>query len=273
MESLLIKLKMAAAATIAALAMAGPAAATVVQVKVTNTSAIALTPLYFGFHNGTVDLFDLGGAASAGIEQIAELGVFMPLRDERLAQQANSVGGAALGLGVGAPGPIEPGETAIFTVDLDAIANRFVFFASMVIPSNDTFIGVDNPTQFALFDAAGNFQAQTINITGDFAYDAGTEVNDASASGGAAFVQGVDAMAGAIEGAPIRRAFSLSDFVGLTLANGSVLGGDIDFITNPGSFVFATVEFSEVPIPPALALMGAGLLGLGGVSARRARKA
>ena len=247
-----------------------------VQVKVTNTAGpggLSLTPLYFGFHNGSVDLFDSGATASDGVERIAELGDFGQLRDERLAQQASSVGGVALGTSQGAPGPIEPGETATFTIDLDNIMNRFLFFAAMIIPSNDTFIGVDDPTQFALFDDAGNFLGpQTIDVTGAFAYDAGTEVNDASVGGGAAFVEGRDINAGADEGALISSAQSLSDFLGLTLANGTVLNGDIDFLSNPSAFSFARIEISEVPLPPALILMGAGLAGLR-VAARKKKLA
>jgi len=261
-------------AVFAALAALTPASATLVRVTVTNPAGpggLSLTPLYFGFQNGTVDLFDVGAAASNGIEEIAETGNFAPLRSERLAQQADSVGGVALGTDIGAPGPIEPGESATFVVDLDAVDNRFLFFASMILPSNDTFIGVDDPMQFSLFDAAGNFLGpQTIDITGLFAYDAGTEVNDASVTGGAAFVDGVDISQGAAEGAVISSATSLSDFFGLTLANGTILNGDIDFLSDPANFVFARIEISEVPLPPAFLLMAAGLAGLR-LSAKRKR--
>ncbi|MEM9495394.1 MAG: spondin domain-containing protein [Pseudomonadota bacterium] len=269
----------ASLAAIATIAGASTASATQVRVTVTNPgNGLALTPLYFGFHNGSVDLFDVGSTASAGIENLAELGTFndpslVDIREERLAQQADSVGGVALGTSIGAPGPLEPGESASFIVDLDAVANRFAFFAAMIIPSNDTFVGLDDPTGFALFDAAGNFLGpQTFNITGEFAYDAGTEVNNASATGGAAFVQGRTATDGAAEGGVIGRATSLSDFLGLTLANGTVLGGDIDFVTDPASFIFATITVEEVPLPPAIFLMGAGLAGLG-LSSRRKKQA
>ncbi len=262
----------AAAATASVAILTTPASAVEVRVTVTNTSGaggLALTPLYFGFHDGSVDLFDAGSAASAGIEDIAETGNFSTLRDERVAQQASSVGGVALGTDIGAPGPIEPGETASFVVDLDSVQNRYAFFASMLIPSNDTFIGVDDPTQFALFDTSGNFINQTINVTGEFAYDAGTEVNDASVGGGAAFVMGRDITQGAIEGGVIASATSLSDFLGLTLANGTILNGDIDFLSDPSNFVFASIELSEVPLPPAVLLMGAGLAGLRFASKRK----
>ena len=269
--------KSAIASVAAMAAIAGAAEATMVRVTVTNTASdggLSLTPLYFGFHDGSVDLFDVGAAASAGIETIAETGDFAPLRDERLAQQADSVGGVAFGGDIGLDGPIEPGETATFDVDLDAFANRYLTFAAMVLPSNDTFVGVDDPTQFALFDQEGNFiGAQTIAITGAFAYDAGTEVNDASETGGAAFVQGRDIAEGALENGVVAAAQSLSDFLGLTLANGTILNGDVDFLSDPSNFVFATVEISEVPLPPALLLMGAGVAGISLVSKRKRKAA
>ena len=250
---------------------ATPASATMVQVTVSNNQGaggLSLTPLYFGFHNGSVDLFNAGAAASNGIETIAETGDFGPLRDERLAQQADSAGGVALGTSIGAPGPIEPGESASFTVDLDSVANRYMLFTSMVIPSNDTFVGVDDPTRFSLFDAAGNFLGpQTINIDGSFAYDAGTEVNDASATGGAAFVIGADAAQGAAENGVITPASSLAAFIGASLANGTTLGSNIDF-SSP-SFSFASVEIAAVPVPPAFLLMFTGLAGLGFAARRK----
>lgn len=258
---------------------ANNASATLIEVTVTNTSptgGLSLTPLYFGFHNGSVDLFDLGMAASAGIAEIAETGDFGPLRDERIDMQGGSVGAAAFGFGgvigddPGEPPVLEPGESATFTIDLDAFANRFLFFASMILPSNDTYIGVDDPMQFALFDAVGNFLGpQTIDVTSAFAFDAGSEANDPNL--GPAFVVGQDINLGGPGEGTIQAAMSLSDFVGLSLAGGMSLNPDlIDFINDP-NFVFATISIREVPLPPALLLMGMGLGALG-YKTKRQRK-
>ena len=48
----------------------------------------------------------------------------------------------------------------------------------MVVPSNDAFVGNDDPLAIPLFDAFDNLIAQTIIVTGDQVWDAGTEVND-----------------------------------------------------------------------------------------------
>lgn len=255
-----------AVSAFAAMSVSLPASATLVRITATNTSGpggLSLTPLFFAFQDGSVDLFNVGAAAGNGLEQVAETGNFSPLESEVLAQQATAVTGAAFGTDIGAPGPIEPGETASFVVDLDAIANRFLVYAAMVLPSNDTFVGVDDSTAFALFDAAGDFLGpQTFDITGAFAYDAGTEVNDASLTGGAAFVQGVDITQGIVENGVVGSPASLSDFLGLTLANGTVLNGDIDFLSDPNNFSFARIEVSAVPLPPALVLMLAAVASL-----------
>ena len=261
-------------AGVGACAIAPSAMATEIRVTVTNTSGeggLSLTPVYFGFHNGGVDLFDVGSAASPGIEEIAELGSFGTLRDERLAQQGNSAGAAALGVDGALAGPVEPGETATFTITLDSTDNRFLSFASMVVPSNDTFIGNDDPMQFALFDDEGDFLGpQTISVPPAFAYDAGTEVNNPA--GGPAFVDGQNPPDGVAENGVISAATSLSDFVGLLLFGGLTLDASaIDFLNTP-NFTFATIEISEVPVPPALAVMALGLAGFGGLSRLR-RKA
>ncbi|MCI0536416.1 MAG: spondin domain-containing protein, partial [Verrucomicrobiales bacterium] len=56
--------------------------------------------------------------------------------------------------------------------------DRFFTYASMVIPSNDAFIGNGNPQGRPVFDAAGNFVGGSWIVTSDQVKDAGTEVND-----------------------------------------------------------------------------------------------
>lgn len=260
----------------------GAAHATQVRVTFTNTQAaggLSLTSLYFGFHDGTIDFFNAGERASPGIELIAERGFFndpddpdaVDLVSERAALDPNGMsrGGVARGLGGALPaGPIEPGETATFDVTLDPNDNRFAFFASMILPSNDAFVGVDNPTAIALFDDNGVFTPQTIELTGAFAYDAGTEVNDPN--DGAAFIVGNTTAEGTPEDEVIRQGVSLGDFTSLAIAGGLVLDPTIanNFII-PRDFVFGQLTFSEVPLPPAALLMGAGLAGFAGLRRRK----
>ncbi|MEL6234461.1 MAG: spondin domain-containing protein [Pseudomonadota bacterium] len=131
-----------------------------------------LTPVYFGFHDGSFDLFDAGQAASPGLEQLAEDGAPTILATERVAADADSQGLVVAGAG----GPIATRETTSSTIEVDGMSNGSVSLAAMILPSNDAFIGTDEAV--VLFDANGQFLgAQTLLFEGSDVYDAGTEVN------------------------------------------------------------------------------------------------
>lgn len=255
-------------ATMAAL----PAEAASVRIKIVNhasTGGLSLTPLFVAFHNGNFDSFDLGGTASAGVEEIAELGSVGGIMGEALAADPN----ARVGV-VGAPGGfagapvIEPGEQGTFVFRVNGSTQRFFSYLSMVIPSNDTFIG--NPDAIELFDAAGNFLGnRTFNINGNFIWDAGTEANDLL--NGAAFLAGINAAAGDVTQDSIGLSMGLAALAALQ-PNGQTLNPALaDFFTNRSGFQLATLSVSAVPVPGALPLMGAALAA-GAVWRRRARR-
>ena len=56
--------------------------------------------------------------------------------------------------------------------------DRYFTYASMVIPSNDAFIGNGNPVSRPVFDAAGQFVGGSWIVAGDQVKDAGSEQND-----------------------------------------------------------------------------------------------
>ncbi len=272
-----IKLACACAVMGIASAVASVADAATLRITVTNNSQVnglTLTPLYVAFHNATFDAWSLGQQASAGIEELAELGSAATLRDERLAADPNSVGGVLTAPGGFAGAPlIEPGETATAEFEVDGASAQFFTFLSMILPSNDTFIGTDNAIQ--LFDANGNFLGpQIINVTGLNIFDAGTELTDPNA---APFIPGGVGTDGAEENGVITVGQTLSAFAGLTLPNGQVLDAAlIDFLTNPGLFNLATIsieEVSEVPLPAAFIPMMMGLAGLGATARRKKKSA
>ncbi|PSN77193.1 hypothetical protein C8B47_23325, partial [filamentous cyanobacterium CCP4] len=138
-----------------------------------------LTPLWFGFHDGTFDTYDRGRPVSPGLESLAEDGATELISQEFDLAGFGTVQGTILG-GEGTPGPIDPGETASFTVELDPsdLTSRFFNYASMVIPSNDFFIANGNERAHAIFDEAGNFIGADFIVTGSNVLDAGSEVND-----------------------------------------------------------------------------------------------
>ena len=124
----------------------------------TNTDFFA-TPVWFGLHDGTFDLFDQGSAASNALEVIAELGDASALIADFEAAPGSpgDINGLVFGGATGVP-PIAPGETGLGGFNIINPANyQFFSFASMVIPTNDTFIGNDNATAYQIFDSAGNF--------------------------------------------------------------------------------------------------------------------
>ena len=146
-----------------------------IRISVRNDSPAGgtfLTPFWFGVHDGSFDIYDLGAASSAGLEALAEDGTFDAINAELAAADADAIPGAVLG----AAGPIATGELASAVVEADAASNGFIGLAAMLLPSNDAFIGTAAP--LALFDEDGTFAgAIEIAFDGGSVRDAGTEVN------------------------------------------------------------------------------------------------
>lgn len=144
-----------------------------------------LTPVWGGFHAGSFDLFDSGNAASAALESLAEDGNLSPLRADFASAAPTGVDGVA------GSGPIAPGSSVSFTVTLDPTSanHRFFSYASMIIPSNDAFIGNGNPTALQVFDLSGNQLLSSFTVTGGMVWDAGTEMNDEAPANTAFFGQ------------------------------------------------------------------------------------
>lgn len=138
-----------------------------------------LTPLWFGFHDGRFDTYDLGRPVSPGLESLAEDGA-----TDLISQEFNLAGlGTKQGLITGQngiPSSIDPGETATFTLTLDGSlpADRFFSYASKIIPSNDFFIANGNEIAHPIFDAQGNFIGADFVVLGNSVLDAGSEAND-----------------------------------------------------------------------------------------------
>lgn len=255
---------------------AGVASATTLEITVTNDAApggFILTPMFVAFHDGAFDTYDVGEAASPGLELLAELGDTSGAASELAAVDPDAVS-AVVAAADGTPPPIEVGETGAATIEVeDPAANRFMSFLSMLVPTNDTFVGNGDPRALEIFDEMGAFLGdQTVVITGAQVRDAGTEVDDPA--DGPAFAEGVDATLGTEEGDTVQTVTSLAEFDGLAAANGTTLSGDFDFSADPSAFAVATITVSAmgdvapIPVPAAAPLL---LLGLGalGLAARR----
>lgn len=247
---------------VAAATMAGAASAARVSISVTNHSApdgLYLTPLVSFFHNGSYDGFDAGSAASAGIEALAEDG--NPAIE--LANNPGATTGVVLAPGGFGGAPVlDPGETASLKLKVDPNSARYFSFLSMVIPSNDSFIGNDSPMAYEVFDAMGQFtRIGTINVFGSDVWDAGTEVND---NLGAAF--NPDGGTSTDEGGVV----ALQSDLNFLLGQNRAAGGTVASVQGANDLI-ASITIAAVPVPAAMPL----LLGAFGALSllRRRRKA
>lgn len=243
---------------LACAAWATPAWAVPVEVQVTvenlaPANSIAFAPLRVGFNSGLYDSFDAGKAASEAIVSIAEGGsgdLWFPAFQ---AAEPN----ATLGTVVPNPaGPLLPGASAQAQFVVDPAVNRYFTFGSMVVPSNDHFIGNDSPMQYELFDAGGQLNIASIVLQGGDIWDAGSEATDPV---NAAFLQvGTNALRTPQNGVVVFDFADLSTFNGLTTAPGYVfnsqLAADLDVYR---------ISFEVVPEPSSTALLAlSGILGV-----------
>lgn len=159
-----------------------------------------------------------------------------------------------------------PGVSNSFVFDLDPTQDRYFSFLSMVIPSNDAFIGNGNPIGHEIFDASGNFLGHDFIFVGANVRDAGTEINDES-HGNTAFFGQAAPNTGINENGVI------------TVHSGFIPGGPIlsdpmfahaDFL-QPG-YQIARFQVTAVPEPETYAMLLVGL-GLVGYRTMRRRKA
>jgi hypothetical protein len=232
-----------------------------VNVTISNlapSNSVSFAPLRLGFGNGTFDSFNNGEVAGPAIVSVAEGGSGSAWFPAFAAAEPNGVFGS-----VG--GALLPGATASssFLVDTMSANNRFFTFATMVIPSNDLFLGNDSPTAFQLFDTNGNLLINTINQTAGQIWDANSELANPA---NAAFVTGGNNDNRVAENGVI--AFDRSElnvFNGLTTSAGYVFDSSL-LSANATPVYQISFEVSAVPEPSSILL---GFAMLGGVSVAR----
>ncbi len=265
------------ASLIAIASLASAAQATTLEITITNNAQVggfAFTPVFSVFHDGSYDTFSSGVAASAGLQQLAETGSPSGVQGEQAALAPDSVS-TVIAAPVSGPPTVDPGETTSATIDVDGSVNRYFSFLSMLVPSNDTFLGNDDALAYSIFDAAGSFLGdRSFDVTAAMLYDAGTEVNDPL--NGPAFVAMQDAMAGADENGVVHGVESFAAFAGVETPLGTLNGALIDFGQDPSAFSVATISIREVsgavPLPAAGLFALGGFASLGGLGLFRNRK-
>ncbi len=131
------------------------------EVTVTNvTKGEIFTPLLVASHPRDVKIFELGASATAELEMLAEGGDTAPLADWLQSAGALDV--------VTAADVLPPGQSVTLRVAIDG-RHRHISVASMLVPSNDSFVAVNG--------VAGPKGRGTLTLFSP-AYDAGTEPND-----------------------------------------------------------------------------------------------
>lgn len=239
----------------------GAAQAALVNVRVSFTNVapsngIAFAPLHVGFGQGLFDSFNAGQAATAPIISVAEGGSGSAWQPAFMAAEPLATRGT-----VGAGGPVLAGVTRTLDLVVDTAVNRFFTFSSMVIPSNDHFIGNDNPTEYQVFDAAGNLLLTQISQAANEIWDAGSEATDPTA---AAFV-GNNGARTAQNGVVSFNISELSANNGLTTGAGYVFNNNLTADTEVFRIGFEVLN-NNVPEPTSAALV---LLALGALGAAR----
>ncbi len=250
----------AAAVAVAACFAAFSAQAATVDVTVTvqnlvPANGIAFAPLHLGFHGGSFDAFSLGGMATAPIISGAEGGAGGAWQAAFAAADPTATRGTVGGL-------LLPGASSSLTLRVDTALKPLFTFAGMVVPSNDFFIGNDDPAEYRLFDAAGALTLPSITVRAGEIWDAGSEVFDPAA---AAFVGNNDLRTA-------QNSVVAFNFAELAAFNGLATGAGYTFSSGltAGSEVYRiSFEVSPVPEPGSLAMLTAGLLGVGFLARRR----
>ncbi|MEA5535835.1 PEP-CTERM sorting domain-containing protein [Crocosphaera sp. XPORK-15E] len=225
-----------------------PSKAARIQVTVTNltNNNEDFSPVSSIFHDGSFDNFNLDEAASLGIERTAEDGDGSFLNADAISSGfvAGSVG----------TGPILTGMTVSRIFEVNPSLGRYFNFAAMFVPSNDAFIGNDDPTEYQIFDINGKFISQIIDVPASEIWDAGTEFNDETSPNAA------------IPGQPFTAGAGITENGVVTVHPGYIPGGNLEQLgfpspTNLPSPVFR-ITITSVPEPSTLL----GLLTVGGLS-------
>ena len=252
-----------------------------VQLKVIVTSqapmgGVALTPLWFGFHDGSFDSYNGGQASSPALQALAEDGNVMPISND-----FNGIPGGVQGVVMGDMPPlITPGKSgsSMITVD-DGGSNKYFSYASMVLASSDYFVANGNPFAHDVSSLLNGSISQIsffIGLSGEV-NDAGTEVNDFDTSAGNGLFPGLP--------------------VGQTAPGQGVDEGGVvmnvtnpyaNFLNTPPGFDLSALDFnnedlykygiaevtiSAVPVPAALPLAASGFALLFGMARTRRKTA
>jgi hypothetical protein len=259
-------------ATASLISLAATSSAQTVKLRVTvqnlaPANSVSLAPFRFGFGNGTFDSFDnnqpafLLGApdiSQAPIVTIAEGGSGSTWFPAFQAAEPNANLGSILGPSIP---PFLPGQSSSIELEVNS-SNRYFTFGTMIVPSNDHFLGNANPMAFEVLDMNGNLMLTSITEDASRIWDAGSETENPA---NAAFLVGGVNDLRENENMPVTFNFAdLSAFNGLTTAAGYVFDSSLLSANTP----VLRISFEQIPEPSSWLMIGASLFSMAG---RRSR--
>ncbi|PPD34288.1 MAG: hypothetical protein CTY19_05425 [Methylomonas sp.] len=228
-----------------------------VSVSISNLSpanGLSFTPVFLAFHDGSFDPFDVGTKASSAIQVIAERGMSAELSNYFSSNHPDGLSHVLTATSNGfGPGVFLPGAYGTVEFALDPIKHRYLSYFSMLLPSNDRFLGNDNPREITLFDSNGQFVGGSFQDNANTIWDSGTEQDGRF---GAAFVAGSSSAGHVGEDGVIQSNFDFSVYNGFTTPAG------FDFNNLPGAttpLLRIDVAPAPVPLPAAVWLFGSAL--------------
>ena len=136
--------------------------AATLEIEITNlTQGITFTPFIVTTHQAPHQFFKTGTTASNSLQQMAEGGNIAGLESDAMAAGATVVANPNQGL-------LAPGMS-VASFDIEASDGAMLSLASMLLPTNDGFAGIDS---WAIPTEKGSYNIWVS------AYDAGTEINN-----------------------------------------------------------------------------------------------
>ena len=222
------------------------------------TNSISFAGTHVGFHKGVFDAFNNGMTAGAGIVSVAEGGVGGVWQSDFAAADPTATRGLIAGA-------LTPGQSRSMSFLVNTGLNPFFSFASMVLPSNDFFIGNDNPQGFRLFDASGNLLINKISQSSSQIWDAGSELF--SIEGAAFLVNGNNDVRTPQNGVVAFNFAELAGFNGQVTAAGYTFNSQLT--ANQPVYSIDFTSAAVVPEPSTVVLLSAGLLMMGLVARRK----
>lgn len=139
-----------------------------------------ISPVWYSFHDGTFDIFDVGQLAGPAVADFARSwNNFEGLHARFSEEQPEGVFGRIKNIDwqTGGPSGLDPSNE--FSVRLNPSEHRFFSFLGRLMPSDDGIVGNDDPHSLELFDGKGRWKGpKVIDVYGTEVLDAGVQLND-----------------------------------------------------------------------------------------------